>query len=56
MLADLDRRYTGDDYSVDNNADSVTAEMIRPLSAKSFPMCMRAQQVNPIFSGGGEIV
>jgi hypothetical protein len=24
MLADLDRRYTGDDYSVNNNADVVT--------------------------------
>lgn len=46
MLAEMDKRYTGDDYSANNNTDVVTAEMVRPLSAKSFPMCMKSQQMS----------
>lgn len=46
MLADLDRRYTGNDYSSNQNTSIVTADMVRPLSSKSFPLCMRSMQVN----------
>ena len=45
MLSDLDRRYTGSDYSVkEGSKDVVKPEMIQGLSEKSFPMCMRLMQ------------
>ena len=44
VLCDLDRRYTGADFTSKEGENSVKPEMIKPLSEKSFPMCMRAMQ------------
>ncbi len=45
VLKDLDTRYTGADYSSkEGEGPAVTPDMIRPLSQKHFPMCMRAMQ------------
>ncbi len=45
VLGDLDKRYTGADYSTqEGDGPVVKPEMIRPLSQKSFPLCMRNMQ------------
>ena len=45
MLSELDKRYTGADYSDNTNMDSIKPEQIKPLKEKgAFPMCMRSMQ------------
>ena len=45
MLGDLDKRYTGTDKFCNGDGQcSVKPEMIKPLSEKSFPLCMKAMQ------------
>ena len=45
MLSELDKRYTGADYSDQGNLDSIRPEQIKPLKEKgAFPMCMRSMQ------------
>lgn len=47
MLSELDKRYTGADYSADNNTDVVRPEQIKSLKDKgAFPLCMRSMQTN----------
>jgi len=47
MLSELDKRYTGADYTEDKNSDSVKPEQIKTLKDKgAFPLCMRSMQVN----------
>lgn len=42
LLQDLDRRYTGSDYSSKKaGSATITPDMLDTLSAKSFPLCMR---------------
>ena len=44
MLSELDKRYTGADYT-ENNTDTVRPEQIKPLKDKgAFPLCMRSMQ------------
>ena len=44
MLSELDKRYTGADYT-DNNTDVVRPEQVKPLKDKgAFPLCMRSMQ------------
>jgi len=45
VLGDLDKRYTGSDYSANEGDGQVaTPEMIPGLAKTSFPLCMRAMQ------------
>lgn len=45
MLADLDKRYTGDDYGSANSSAHIRPEQIKPLNDKgAFPLCMRSMQ------------
>lgn len=44
VLLDLDKRYTGRDFNETDSDLSVTPDMIKPLSEKHFPLCMRAMQ------------
>ena len=46
MLSELDKRYTGADYTVDKNSkDTIKPEQIKPLKDNgAFPLCMRYMQ------------
>ncbi|KAI1894728.1 hypothetical protein AGOR_G00118740 [Albula goreensis] len=41
LLSHLSHAYVGQDYSIQKNIGKVSLEQIDPLSAKSFPLCMR---------------
>ncbi|XP_017320524.1 DNA primase large subunit [Ictalurus punctatus] len=41
LLNHLSHAYVGQDYSIQKNIGKVSLEQIDPLSAKSFPLCMR---------------
>ena len=44
MLSELDKRYTGADYT-DNSTDTIRPEQVKPLKDKgAFPLCMRSMQ------------
>ena len=46
MLSELDKRYTGADYTLDKNSkDTIKPEQIKPLKDNgAFPLCMRYMQ------------
>uniref|UniRef100_A0A8B9LKW1 DNA primase large subunit n=1 Tax=Astyanax mexicanus TaxID=7994 RepID=A0A8B9LKW1_ASTMX len=41
LLNHLSHAYVGQDYSIQKNIGKISLEQIDPLSAKSFPLCMR---------------
>ncbi|XP_036403246.1 DNA primase large subunit [Megalops cyprinoides] len=41
LLSHLSHAYVGQDYSIQKNVGKISLEQIDPLSAKSFPLCMR---------------
>jgi len=45
MLSELDKRYTGADYTDNANSDTIRPEQVKPLKERgAFPMCMRSMQ------------
>ena len=47
MLSELDKRYTGADYTVDKNSDTIKPEQVKSLKDNgAFPLCMRSMQTN----------
>merc|ERR1712083_1143706 len=44
MVQNLDKRYTGEDYSANKTAGRVMPNEIDPLSKRNFPLCMSSIQ------------